>query len=158
MALSGLADQLLVLGGAASGKATIRRLPLRVIIIEPRDAEADPIRVPVVDGSRPAKNLCLKPGDTIRLLPLPENRQQFTVLGQVRETGSFSYPPEADYSLWQGLARAGGPDPLQEPRKLTVYRQDQVHEAVTVTFPLNAERKTMLGEMPLKPGDVLEVH
>jgi len=86
-----------------------------------------------------------------------ENERVFTVIGLVRQSGAFSYPPDVQYNLMEALAFAGGLDMVADPRYLKIYRQNAKGEVVSATFGIDDKSLYKAYSVVIKPGDVIYV-
>jgi len=86
-----------------------------------------------------------------------ENERVFTVLGLVKESGAFPYPPDVQYNLTEALAFAGGFDMVADPRYVKVYRQDDEGEVVSAAFKVDDKSMYKAYSVTIKPGDVIYV-
>lgn len=103
----------------------------------------------------PLEDLALRGGETIVVEP-PTDRQ-FCVIGLVKKSGSFVYPPPRHYNLMQALATAGGVDEIAAPRYATVYRVRADGKVVGATFKIDGTGLTDAANVTIKDGDVIAV-
>ena len=145
-----LVSLLMKAGGVAAGGAGLVRVRRAG---QPDDAQ--PIVVPVKEANIPLVDLALKDGDTIEVERLAP--QVFTVTGLVGRQGAFPYPPEAQYTLHQALAFAGGVDPLADPRYATVHRRAEGGKVASATLNIGPHAIVTAPQITIKPGDVIRV-
>ena len=149
------------LGKPEAGMAAVeRRFGERAV---PAAAEFDDdtttLLLPVRGLNIPFADVPLEEGDSVTV-EWPIERF-LTVVGLVNQPGNFPYPPDAHYTLIQGIAFAGGLDLIAGPRYVSVYRLQADGEIASVTIrlvnPKNQEELTEAMALPLKPGDVISV-
>ena len=117
--------------------------------------DPEPIVIPVKELNIPFVDVSLQDGDAVEVFKF--NPEVLTVMGVVKDPGVFPYPPDVDYYLPQALAFAGGPDLSLSPHYLTVYRQDQDGQIVSVSFGIDTKSLMKASRIKLKPGDVVAV-
>ena len=127
--------------------------PAKVFRVGRTDFE--PIVLPVKGLNIPFADVALYDGDLIEVEKL--NPEVFTVLGPVKDPGTFDYPPDVQYNLMQALAFAGGLDLVLDPRYVTIYRQDASGEIVYATFGLSRKFLAKASNIKIKRGDVISV-
>ncbi len=143
----------------STGAAAIR-------ITSPGDKEAKTLSLPVKGLTTAFADVPLSGGEVVEVERL--SPQTFTVLGLIRNPGTYAYPLDARMNLVSVLGMAGGPDALGDPRYVTVYRQDKDGQIVSAKFQLNGDTSgwteaslladSTLGASaftPIKPGDVV---
>lgn len=118
-------------------------------------ADGDAVVLPVRDANIPFSDMPLKGGETLVVEPL--STRNFTVVGLVNRSGSFSYPPRTSYNLMQALAIAGGTNPSAAPRFATIYRKKPSGEVLSVTFRIDGTSLTDASNVGIKPGDVVAI-
>ena len=154
-------DRLSLLGaiGAAGGVAySVDQPGARMVRIRKPNSEGTAAALlPVRNLSIPMQDVALKGGETIEVVPF--SRQIFTAVGLVNKPGAHDYPTNADYTLLQAIAIAGGPDRLADPPYATVYRRTADGRTISATFPIWApEDKTpSASEIRVKKGDVISI-
>jgi hypothetical protein len=115
--------------------------------------------LPVKGLNIPFADVALHDGDSV----VVEQRQpqHVSVLGLVRNAGTFPIPPDTQYNLAQALGFAGGLDLKADPRYVSVYRLRGDGRIASATFqvidPRNQEQLTESMAIRLKPGDVVYV-
>lgn len=138
-------------------------------ITRPEQKQSDPpIVVPLKGLNMPFVDVALKGGETIEVQKL--NPQTFTVMGLVRQPGTYPFPADQKINLLQALGAAGGSDPTSDPRYATVYRQHADGTVVSARFKINGKSDGWTnaslftdstfgqsGFAELKPGDVVSV-
>jgi polysaccharide export outer membrane protein len=122
----------------------------------PGEPEDKPILLPVVNSNIPYRDIALEEGDTAVVEPI--QMPLFSVLGLVTKPGNFPYPPNAEYTLTQAIAYAGGLNPVAEPRYVTIYRLQADDTIARVPFRLieDGEFTKAMAEA-IRPGDVVAV-
>ena len=154
-------DRLSLLGaiGAAGGVAySVDQPGARLVRIRaPGSKAAQAALLPVRNLSIPMQDVSLKGGETIEVVPF--SRQIFTAVGLVNKPGAHDYPTNADYTLLQAIAIAGGPDRLADPSYATVYRRTASGTTIAATFPIwSREGNTpSAAEVRIKTGDVISI-
>lgn len=86
-----------------------------------------------------------------------EKARVFTVMGLVKNSGAFSYPPNVQYNLMEALAHSGGFDQVADPRYVKVYRREANGEVVSATFGVDHSSLASAYNVMIKPGDVVYV-
>lgn len=86
-----------------------------------------------------------------------ENARVFTVMGLVKHSDAFPYPPNVQYNLIEALASAGGLDPVADPRYVKIYRKSANGEVISATFGVNNSSLAAAYNVVIKPGDVVYV-
>jgi len=120
------------------------------------EAENRTIILPVVGMTIPFKDIALREGDTVVVEPI--QMPTMSVLGLVRNPGSFAYPPFARYNLAQAVALAGGLAMEVEPRYVTIYRPKPDGSVLSLPFRLIDDgRYTAQLNEPVRPGDLVDV-
>jgi protein involved in polysaccharide export with SLBB domain len=115
--------------------------------------------LPVRGLNIPFADVALAPGDAV-VVEAP--REQFvSVVGLVTRPGNMPYPPNAQITLMQAIAFAGGLDLVADPRYVSVYRLKPDGEVASATFrlinPKHQEQLTQALALPLRPGDIVSV-
>ncbi len=115
--------------------------------------------LPVKGVNIPFADVVLREGDTV-VVERPKV-QYVSVLGLVRSPGNFPYPPNAEFTLAEALAFAGGLDLVADPRFVCVYRLQADGTVASAAFrlvnPKKNEQFTAAMALPLKRGDVVSV-
>lgn len=99
------------------------------------------------------EGLVLQAGDRIVVEALSRDRTVFVTGGVVRPG---LVPFVEGMTLTQAIARAGGNDPRIKPGKVTLVRQ-QDGKQVTRTVDVAKINQGFLGDVPLQPGDRINV-
>jgi len=86
-----------------------------------------------------------------------EKARVFTVMGLVKQPGTFQYPPNVRYNLMEALAFARGFDPVTDPRYVKVYRKSPDGKVVSATFSIDDKSLADAYNVVIKPGDVIYV-
>ena len=101
------------------------------------------------------KDYLVKPNVTIQLFKMAVLR--FTILGQVKNPGTYDFPPNEELNLLDGIAIAGGYTRLAQPAKVTVQRnvdgQLKIFELDGETMAKDPLHKPFL----ILPGDTITV-
>ena len=113
------------------------------------------IVLPVKGLNIPFADAELQDGDIVEVEQI--NPQVFTVIGLVKESGTFPYPPGVRYNLMQALAFAGGVDKLAAPKYARVYRQCGDGSIITASFRLQGTSPVDAANLIIKPGDIVAV-
>ena len=114
------------------------------------------LTLPVKGLNTPFADIALRDGAYIEVVAL--NPEVFSVMGLVLKPGVVEYPPEADYTLLEALAFAGGIDELADPRFVTVYRLNSEGEMVHAAFAIkNGVPAEAAAALQIKPGDVVSL-
>jgi len=113
------------------------------------------LTLPIKGLNIPFADVALQDGFSIVVEPL--NQQVFSVVGLVRTSGVFPYPPGVQYNLLQALAFAGGVDEIADPRCVRVYRQKADGSLVDATFKLDGTSFVGAPTVMIRPGDVVAV-
>ncbi|MBE0534679.1 MAG: SLBB domain-containing protein [Phycisphaerae bacterium] len=111
--------------------------------------------LPVKGLNVPFADVALEGGAVVEVTAL--NPEVFTVVGLVKKSGAFPYPPDVQYNLLQALAFAGGVDEVADPRFIRVYRQAADGSLVDATFAINGTSPVGAPAIAIKPGDVVAV-
>ena len=127
--------------------------PAKVLRAGPPNSEK--IILPVKGLNIPFADVALRDGDIIEVERF--DPAVFTVLGPVKEPGTFDYPSDVQYNLMQALAFAGGPELVLDPRYVTIYRQDANGKIVSATFGFDKKFLANASNIKIKPGDVISV-
>ncbi len=146
-----LVSALLAAGGirdSGSASVTVRKS-------DQAAGEGRTILLPVKGLDVPFEDIVLSDGDTVEVQP--RRLEVFSVIGLVKFPDTHPYPPEADYTLMQGLALSGGINTLADPRYVTVYRQKSDGTCIHARFSIRELASSPEGQIPLKPGDVVAV-
>lgn len=117
---------------------------------------AEALVLPVRGWNIPFRDVALAEGDTV----VVEQMQMpvFSVLGLVKRSGNFPYPPTAQYTLTQAIAFAEGLDPVANPRYATIYRLAQDGSIARVALRLIQDGEfTEALATPIRPGDVVAI-
>lgn len=122
---------------------------------ESRENGNSTLTLPVKGLNIPFADVALQDGVSVEVEPL--NPQVFTVVGLVKNSGVFPYPPSVQYNLMQALAFAGGVDEIADPRYVRVYRQKADGDLIDATFKLNGTSPVGAPTVMIKPGDVVAV-
>ena len=117
--------------------------------------DSQAIVLPVKETNIPFVDVELTQGDMIEVEPL--DPYIFTVIGLVKRTGAFPYPPGAQYNIMQALAFAGGLNEVADPQYVRVYRQGSDGDIIDATFPISGTGITDASNVKIKPGDVVAV-
>ncbi len=83
--------------------------------------------------------------------------RMFSVVGLVREPGTFEYPPNAQYTLTDAIAMAKGAHIAADPHFATIYRQDGKGQVTSVTAKINGKNMVLASDILIQPGDVISV-
>ena len=116
-------------------------------------AQSRAVVLPVKGLDVPFADVALAEGDTVEVEPRPLD--VFSVVGLVNRPGTYTYPHNADYTLLQAVAMAGGIDRVADPLYATVYRQAEDGSCVHSRFSLTELTSSPNGQVRLKPGDVV---
>jgi len=120
-----------------------------------RRGEPKPIKIPVKGVNIPFTEVPLQDGDYVEVEAL--SPQMFTVIGLVKRSGGYPYPPGAQYNLMQALAFAGGVNEIADPRWVTVFRKDTDEQIVSRKFAIKGTGLTEASGVLIRPGDVITV-
>ena len=122
--------------GAAGGVAySVDQPGARMVRIRKPNAQSNEAALlPVRNLSIPMQDVALHGGEIIEVVPF--SRQIFTAVGLINKPGAHDYPTNADYTLLQAIAIAGGPDRLADPSYATVYRRTAAGRTIAATFPI----------------------
>lgn len=125
------------------------------IIRAEKAGEPEEMTLPVKGLDLPFTDVKLQDGDSIEV----ERREpeMITVVGLVRNSGAYPYPPNAKYTMIQAIAMAGGTDELADPQWAKVYRQDAEGHLVHVKYRITDLGPSGAGNVLLKPGDIVSV-
>ncbi len=124
---------------AAAGGSVSEPYDVMVSVTRAGETRSDPLQN-IYDN--PAKNVSLRPGDTVVLRKRSLN---FLAFGSTGRVGSFPITSE-DLSLSAAVAASGGPDDLEaNPATIFVYRQEPVSLLQTLG------RTNLLGEGSTTP-------
>ncbi len=127
-----------------------------VIIHKPgKKGEGETIVLPVRGLNIVFVDAALEGGETIEVLRL--NTEVFTVLGLVRNPGTYEYPPGNRYSLLHAIGFGGGLDIDSAPSYIQVFRQDAGGEIVSATFDLSGDGFQNAASVAIKQGDIVAV-
>lgn len=85
------------------------------------------------------------------------NLKGLSVVGLVRKPDSFEYPPDAQYTLIDAIAMAGGVDLIADPHYATVFRQDHNGQIVSSSFRIDKKYLAQTSNVLIKPGDIVSV-
>ena len=135
-------------------------------ISRPGEKEFKEVMLPLKGATQPFADVPLSGGEIIEVAAL--QGQLFTIVGLIRQPGTFNLPVGAGINLIQALGLAGGVDPVADPRHVTIYRQDDKDKLVSARFALNGNESwqwrhnvfadSTLGAeafVPIKAGDVI---
>ena len=86
-----------------------------------------------------------------------ESQRVFAVIGLVKNSGVFPYPPDVQYNLMEALAFAGGLDMVADPRYLKIYRKDAGGNLVSATLGVDKKSMSDTYALVIKPGDLIYV-
>lgn len=151
-----LVSLLMEAGGILETGATVIR------ITQPRQGNqletevSRPILMPIKGLNIPFSDIALQPGAVVEVHGIQEH--VFTVMGLVKQQGTFTYPINAQFNLPQALAFAGGVNEVANPRFVHIYRPDatgQILDAVFSIQPGQDFAKAMA--VVIKAGDVISV-
>jgi polysaccharide export outer membrane protein len=109
--------------------------------------------LPVEGLDMPFVDLPLADGQTVEVQK--RKMEVFTVTGLVKKPGTYTYPPDADYTILQALAMGGGINEVADPLYATVYRQDADGQCVHSRFRLAELAGGKDSQIRIKPGDVV---
>ncbi len=118
---------------------------------QPHDAECTTL--PVTGLNIPSADVALVEGDVVEVERLAP--QVLTVLGLVRQPGTFPYPPCAHYGLTHALALAGGVDAASDPQYASIYRKDAQGNLVSVCVHMGRSGIGSRSALPIEPGDII---
>lgn len=83
-----------------------------------------------------------------------QNPEQITVLGEVKEAGS--YPHDGQLTLMKAISLAGGLSPTAQQRKVKLIREtDEGRKTVEVDVQAIVESRAR--DIPIEPGDIIVV-
>jgi len=132
----------------------------------PGEKEFKEVMLPIKGATQPFADVPLSGGETIEVAAL--YGQLFTVVGLIKQPGTYNLPVGARINLIQALGLAGGVDPISDPRQVVIYRQDDKDNLVSARFELNGNKSwawqnslfddSSLGEgafVRIKAGDVI---
>ncbi len=111
--------------------------------------------LPVKGLNIPVGNVALFGGETIEVERYEPDT--FTVIGLVKKSGAYEYPPEVTYNLMQALAVAGGVDTVADPPYATIFRKDKDGKILAATFGIAGSGMALSSGFEIKPGDVIAV-
>jgi len=117
--------------------------------------DAQALVVPVKDLNVPLADVALEEGDIVEVERL--DPQFFTVVGLVNRPGTFPYPPDAQYTLQQALAFAGGTDRVAGPLHATVHRENGDGKLLSARFEVGGAALGGGATLAIKPGDVVSL-
>ncbi len=83
-----------------------------------------------------------------------QNPEQITVLGEVKEAGS--YPHDGKLTLMQAISLAGGLTPEAQVRKVKLIR-DTAQGRKTIEVDVQAILESRALDLPIEPGDIIMV-
>lgn len=130
-------------GVSQAGAITIRVQP-------PKGRE---MLLAVKEQNIPEVNLKLQGGETLTIDRL--SGEVFTVVGLVKNAGTFPYPANSQYNLVQALGFAGGLDDLAEPDYVRIVRKDKDGRAHSVKLKVSQGQLAKASDMPIRPGDIV---
>ncbi len=117
------------------------------------------LALPIKGLNIPFADVVLEEGDDI-VVEWPQE-QSVSVVGLVTRPGNMPYPRNAQYTLIQAIAFAGGLDLTADPRFISVYRLQSTGDIASITLrlvnPRKQEQLTQALALPLLPGDVVSV-
>jgi SLBB domain len=111
--------------------------------------------LPVKGLNIPLGDVALVGGETIEVERYEPDT--FTVIGLVKSSGAYEYPPEVTYNLMQALAVAGGIDTIADPPYATIFRKDKNGKILAATFGISGTGLVQSSSFEIKPGDVIAV-
>jgi len=128
-------------------------------ILRPGQEGQTTITVPMRGPTVPFSDVPLREADQViaerLVVPL------FTVIGLVNRPGNFEYPPDANYTLIQAIAFAGGLDLRLDPRYAVIYRLDHdgsiIHAVFQLSDPKRPQATTTSINVPIRPGDIIAI-
>jgi polysaccharide export outer membrane protein len=83
-----------------------------------------------------------------------QDPEQVTVLGEVKEAGS--YPHDGKLTLMQAISMAGGLTPEAQQRKVKLIRET-AEGRKTVEIDVQAIVESRAADLPIEPGDIIMV-
>lgn len=107
-------------------------------ISRPGEKECKEVLLPVKGATQPFADVPLSGGETIDVAAL--HGQLFTILGLVKQPGTYNLPVGTSLGLVQALGLAGGVDPIADPRHVIIYRQDDKDNLVSARFAINGRK------------------
>jgi len=137
------------------------------ITVWPADGEGSPLVLPVRDGTVPLDDVILAGGERVEVAPALSSTM--TIVGQVGAPGRYGLDPTAPITLIEALSHAGGVRELEDPRYVSIFRQDADGNRVSARFCLHGNslysnasifHDNKLGDgafAMVKPGDVIVV-
>lgn len=93
-----------------------------------------------------------QPQVTVRVTE--RQNREVSVLGQVKEAGSYSY--KAGLTIMQAISQAGGMNPLAAPRRVKLIRQTEKGRQ-TFEIDVTAILDSRAQDFALEPGDIVFV-
>lgn len=93
-----------------------------------------------------------QPQVTVRVTE--RQNREVSVLGQVKEAGSYSY--KSGLTLMQAISQAGGMNPLAAPRRVKLIRQTEKGRQ-TFEIDVTAILDSRAQDFALEPGDIVFV-
>lgn len=93
-----------------------------------------------------------QPQVTVRVTE--RQNREVSVLGQVKEAGSYSY--KSGLTIMQAISQAGGMNPLAAPRRVKLIRQTEKGRQ-TFEIDLTAILDSRAQDFALEPGDIVFV-
>lgn len=93
-----------------------------------------------------------QPQVTVRVTE--RQNREVSVLGQVKEAGSYSY--KAGLTIMQAISQAGGMNPLAAPRRVKLIRQTEKGRQ-TFEIDVTAILDSRAQDFVLEPGDIVFV-
>lgn len=124
-------------------------------IRRPGEAKVKDTILPVKGLNIPVGDVALVGGETIEVERYEPDT--FTVIGLVKKSGAYEYPPEVTYNLMQALAVAGGVDTIADPPYATIFRKDKTGKILAATFGIAGSGMAQSSSFEIKPGDVIAV-
>ena len=143
-------------GISEKGAAVIRITNPQNGRIEGNAAKDRSLLMPVKGLNIPFADAGLMEGDSVEVEGIQE--QSITVIGLVKNQGTYPYPVNARYTLPQTLAFAGGVNEAANPRFAHIYRpcaDGRVYDAVVSIQP-GADFVAAM-TVAIKPGDVVAI-
>jgi polysaccharide export outer membrane protein len=151
-----LLSLLMEAGGISEKGATVIRIsnPQRQNPDSPESSQS--LLMPVKGLTIPFADAALQAGDVVEVEPIQE--RVVTIIGLVEKQGTYPYPANAQYTLPQAMAFAGGVNKTADPRYAHIYRPDRdgkVYDAVVSIQPGRDFAQAMA--VIIKPGDIIAV-
>lgn len=131
----------------------IEKAGARAIHIRRQDGTT--LTVPVRNLNLPAQDIQLLGGETVQVQRVAQ--QIFAVTGLVNKPGTFDYPPDASYSLLDAIGHAGGVNASADPQFARLFRKTADDRLVSVVVRIGESDLPQNGDIPLRPGDSVDV-